>query len=64
MLDLVEALRPHAENGFEPEHAPERLGEVRHIVLDCSRAQGELGWDSTVDVPTGLAQTLSSLRDS
>jgi len=62
VLDLVEALRPHAQDGFEPEHAPERLGEVRHIALDCSRATAELGWKSTVNVPTGLERTLESLR--
>jgi UDP-glucose 4-epimerase len=62
VLELVEALRPHAPDGFEPEHAPERLGEVRHIALECTRAQAELGWQSTVDVPTGLERTLESLR--
>jgi UDP-glucose 4-epimerase len=62
VLDLVEALRPHARDGFEPEHAPERLGEVRHIALECSRAKAELGWKSTVDLPTGLERTLASLR--
>jgi UDP-glucose 4-epimerase len=39
VLELVEALRPHAANGFDPEHAPERLGEVRRIALDGSRAR-------------------------
>ena len=62
VLDLVEALRPHAQDGFEPEHAPERLGEVRHIALDCSRAKAELDWESSVDVPTGIERTLASLR--
>ena len=62
VIDLVEALRQHADNGFEPEHAPERLGEVRHIALDCSRAEGELGWRSKVDLVTGLERTLDSLR--
>ena len=62
VLDLVEALKPHAPDGFEPEHAPERLGEVRHIALDCTRAKAELDWESTVDVTTGLERTLDSLR--
>jgi UDP-glucose 4-epimerase len=61
VLDLVDALRPHAKDGFEPEHAPERLGEVRHIALECSRAKAELGWESGVDLPTGLERTLASL---
>jgi UDP-glucose 4-epimerase len=61
VLELVDALRPHAKDGFEPEHAPERLGEVRHIALECSRAKAELGWESGVDLPTGLERTLASL---
>ena len=28
------------------EHEPERAGEVRHIALDASRAQAELGWSA------------------
>ena len=62
VLDLVEALRPHAQDGFEPEHAPERVGEVRHIALDCSRAKAELDWESSVNVATGIERTLASLR--
>jgi UDP-glucose 4-epimerase len=62
VLELVEALAPHAEGPFEPQHAPERPGEVRHIALDCSRARAELGWESKVDLPEGLELTLASLR--
>jgi UDP-glucose 4-epimerase len=62
VLQLVEALAPHADASFEPEHAPERLGEVRHIALDCSRAEGELGWRPKVGLGDGLARTLASLR--
>jgi UDP-glucose 4-epimerase len=62
VLEVVEALKPHASDGFEPEHAPERLGEVRHIALDCARAEAELGWVSTVDLAEGLDRTLASLR--
>ena len=61
VLDIVEVLRTHAQNGFEPEHAPERPGEVRHIALDCTRAQAELGWESRVDLSEGLERTLASL---
>jgi UDP-glucose 4-epimerase len=60
VLDLVEALRPHAGDGFEPEHAPERPGEVHHIALDCARARAELGWESSVELSDGLERTLAS----
>src|SRR3569623_677935 len=41
VLDIVEVLKPLASGDFEPKHEPERLGEVRHIALDTSRAQAE-----------------------
>jgi UDP-glucose 4-epimerase len=62
VLELVEALAPLAPNSFEPDHKPERPGEVRHIALDSSRARAELGWEARVGLDEGLAQTLASLR--
>ena len=39
VLQLVEALREISGNdGFEPEFAPPRLGEVQHIAIDPARA--------------------------
>jgi UDP-glucose 4-epimerase len=62
VLDLIGALEPHAKNGFEAEHAPERPGEVRHIALDCTRARGELGWEARVGLADGIERTLASHR--
>jgi UDP-glucose 4-epimerase len=62
VLELVDALRPFARDGFEPEHAPERPGEVRRIALDASRAREELGWEARVGLEEGLERTLASLR--
>ena len=62
VLDIVEALSPHAAASFEPEMAPERPGEVRHIALDAARAKGELGWSAEVGIEDGLERTLESLR--
>jgi UDP-glucose 4-epimerase len=62
VLDLVEALKPHADGDFNAEHAPERPGEVRRIALDASRAKQELGWEAQVDLQEGLERTLASLR--
>jgi UDP-glucose 4-epimerase len=62
VLDIVQALRPHATGAFEPEHAPERPGEVRRIALDCSRARRELGWEAGTGLEDGLERTLASLR--
>jgi UDP-glucose 4-epimerase len=62
VLDVVAALERHADGSFEPEHAPERPGEVQHSALDPSRAREELGWESRVHLEDGLERTLASLR--
>ena len=62
VLDVVEVLNDHADDRFEPEHAPERPGEVQHIALDPSRAREELGWEAKVELEEGLKRTLDSLR--
>ena len=62
VVDIVEALARHSDNGFAPEHAPDRPGEVQHIALDPSRAREELGWEAKVDLDEGLEKTLASLR--
>jgi UDP-glucose 4-epimerase len=62
VLELVSALARHSDNGFRPEHAPPRPGEVQHIYLDTSRARVELGWQARVDLDQGLELTLASLR--
>jgi UDP-glucose 4-epimerase len=62
VLDIVEALAAHSNNGFEADHAPARSGEVQHIALDPSRTRDELGWEAQVNLEQGLARTLDSLR--
>ncbi len=62
VLDIVEVLSAHAPDGFQPDHAPERPGEVQHIALDPSRAREELGWEAKVELEDGLKRTLDSLR--
>jgi UDP-glucose 4-epimerase len=62
VLQIVDALAPHATAPFEPQFAPERLGEVQRIALDTSRARAELGWEARVGLADGLESTLASLR--
>jgi UDP-glucose 4-epimerase len=63
--DVLELARLLAEidgsEGFEPELAPPRAGEVQRISLDASRAERELGWRATTSVADGLKLTLDSL---
>jgi UDP-glucose 4-epimerase len=63
VLDIVEVLNEHAPDGFQPDHAPERPGEVQHIALDPSRAREELGWEAKVELEEGLKRTLDSMRE-
>jgi UDP-glucose 4-epimerase len=44
---------PHA-----PVHGPERSGEVRHSVVDPSRADAVLGWSAWTSVPDGVRATI------
>jgi UDP-glucose 4-epimerase len=63
--DVLELARLLAEidgaEGFEPEFAPARTGEVQRISLDASRAERELGWRATTSVAEGLRLTLASI---
>ncbi|HEU4906891.1 MAG TPA: NAD-dependent epimerase/dehydratase family protein [Solirubrobacterales bacterium] len=47
--------------GFEPEFAPAREGEVLRIALDASRAERELGWRAETSIADGLRRTLDSI---
>jgi UDP-glucose 4-epimerase len=63
--DVLELARLLAEidvaEGFEPEFAPARAGEVQRISLDASKAEHELGWRATTSVADGLKLTLDSI---
>jgi UDP-glucose 4-epimerase len=61
VLDLIEALTPHATADFTPVHEPERAGEVRRSTIDAARARELLGWEARVALTEGIAQTLASV---
>ena len=61
VLDVVQALAPHAPEAFEPELAPPRTGEVQRISIDPARAGRELGWSARMGLEEGLRLTLDSL---
>jgi UDP-glucose 4-epimerase len=60
VLQLVDGLAPHAQASFEPEHAPERPGEIFRIYLNPGRAREAFGWEPKVSLDDGLERTLSS----
>jgi UDP-glucose 4-epimerase len=48
----------------EPRFAAERPGDVRHSVIDPTRAAGELGWRADTTLAAGLADTWNAMRSS
>jgi UDP-glucose 4-epimerase len=63
VLQLVDALAPHAKADFTADLQPERPGEVRHIAIDATRAREEFGWEAKVPLAEGLEQTLASIPE-
>lgn len=62
VLELARMLgRLGGADGFEPEFAPPRAGEVQRISLDASRAEAELGWRPTTSLEDGLRRTLDAI---
>jgi UDP-glucose 4-epimerase len=62
VLELIERLGALRDSdGFEPEFAPARTGEVQRIVIDAGRAERELGWRAEMDLSEGLRVTLDSI---
>jgi UDP-glucose 4-epimerase len=60
--ELADRLMRIAGREVERRPAPERAGELRRSVLDCSRATAELGWSPRTDLDDGLARTLEHLK--
>lgn len=41
----------------EPEHGPERAGDLRSNLVDAAKAKREIGWEPKINVEQGLANT-------
>jgi UDP-glucose 4-epimerase len=62
VLELVRLLGElGGAEGFEPELAPPRTGEVQRISIDPARAERELGWVAKTRLEDGLRLTLDSI---
>lgn len=58
-LDLLNMLQATAHRPLEVQHLPDRGIDVRANILDSTLAQHELGWTSSIELETGLAQVVS-----
>jgi UDP-glucose 4-epimerase len=54
VLELVDAMRSATGREIDPEHGPERLGDLQRSVLDPSLAARELDWRPEVSLEDGL----------
>ena len=52
------SMREALESDVEPIYGPPRPGDVRHSLLDPSRARRDLGWEARVAIEDGLRRTL------
>jgi UDP-glucose 4-epimerase len=57
VLELVDAMRRATGREIDPEHGPERLGDLQRSVLDPGLAERELGWRPEVSLEDGLRAT-------
>jgi UDP-glucose 4-epimerase len=63
VLELHALCRRVSGRGAEPELADARPGDLLRSVLDCSRADRDLGWKAGHDLESGLAQTWSWVKE-
>ena len=57
VLQLVDAMRRATNREIDPEHGPERLGDLQRSVLDPGLAERKLGWHPEVSLEDGLRTT-------
>ena len=62
--DLFKTMAKQTGYKKKAKHGPERAGDVKHIVLDCTLAQKLLGWEAEVSIEDGLKRTIEWLRAS
>ncbi|MFL5959512.1 MAG: NAD-dependent epimerase/dehydratase family protein [Gaiellaceae bacterium] len=62
ILELHRLCAETAGAEAEPRFGPARPGDLRHSVLDASRARRELGWRAETTLADGLARTRRALR--
>ncbi|MBD3367711.1 MAG: NAD-dependent epimerase/dehydratase family protein [Candidatus Eisenbacteria bacterium] len=61
---LHDRLRTLTESDLEPEHGPERAGDVKHSYADVTRARELLGFSPKVPFDEGLESTVAWFRES
>ncbi|MBN1260061.1 MAG: NAD-dependent epimerase/dehydratase family protein [Anaerolineae bacterium] len=60
---IVDLLRRLTGYNGAPLHEPAKQGDVFQIVLNATRAQQELGWEPSIDLESGLEDTVAFFRN-
>ena len=55
---IFEELANRTEHSEAAVHAPARLGDIKKIALDSSKAKRELGWEPKISLEEGLKRTV------
>ena len=61
---IFKTLRDITHSHAEEIHGPAKIGEVRYIYLDASRAGRLLGWEPSITLDEGLKETVEYFRKS
>lgn len=61
---LFQHLQQLTGSSDEPVYEDARLGDIRHVVLDSSKARRELGWSPKVGLADGLRKTVEYMKTS
>jgi UDP-glucose 4-epimerase len=54
---LFDTIVKLAGQSLTPKRSPRRPGDIRHSYLDCSKFEGDLGWQAKVSLQEGLERT-------
>jgi UDP-N-acetylglucosamine 4-epimerase len=64
LLELFNYLKEEAGSDLQPEHGPDRLGDVKHSLADISKARKLLGYDPSISIDEGLKRTFRWYREN
>lgn len=59
LLDLIDGINAILGTKVQPEHAPERVGDVRTSKADVSRARRDFGYEASIAFREGLKRTIA-----
>ena len=62
--EIFAGLAKATDYGQSACYGPAKVGETRHIYLDASKADRDLGWTPTISLEDGLKQTVEYFRTS